>query len=108
MSASMTANAWWTSFSNWAIVVSTVDARPIRLLFTIIIMRVRDFVLLDGGVLALCVLDLVFCAGDIVLIVGLCFFFLILCLATVDCSTLVTNGVDIVDNYWVGCVIDLV
>ena len=58
--------------------------------------------------LALCVLDLVFCAGDIVLIVGLCFFFLILCLANVYFSTLGTTGVDIVDNYLVGCVIDLV
>ena len=79
MSESMTANAWWMSFSNWAMVVSTVDARPIRLLFTIIIMRVRDLVLLDGGVLALCVLDLVLCAGDVLLIVGLCIFFRFLC-----------------------------
>ena len=57
-------------------------------------MCVRALVLLVGGVLSLCVLDPVLCAGDVVLIVGLCIFFLILCLATVDCSTLVTTGVD--------------
>ena len=66
-----------------------------------------DLVLLDGGVLALCVIYLVLCAGAVVLIAGLCIFFLILCLATVDCPTLETTGVDIVDNFWVGCVIDI-
>ena len=34
--------------------------------------------------------------------------FLILCLYTVDCSTLGTIGVDIFDNCWVGCVIYLI
>ena len=48
------------------------------------------------------------CAGDVVLIVGLYFFFRILCLATVDFSTLGTTCVDIVDNCLVGCAIDLV
>ena len=71
-------------------------------------MCVRALVLLVGGVLSLCVLDPVLCAGDVVLIVGLCIFFLILCLATVDCSTLITTGVYIVDNCWLGCVIDTV
>ena len=34
--------------------------------------------------------------------------FMFLCLAAVDCSILGTIGVDIVDNCWVGCVIDIV
>ena len=108
MSASTTANTCWTSFSNWAMVVSTIDARLVRFLFVILDMRVCALVLLDGYVLALCVLDLVLCAGAVVLIVGLCLFFMILCLATVDCSTLGNIGVDIVDKFWVDCVIDLV
>ena len=33
---------------------------------------------------------------------------MILCLAIVDCSTLITTGVDTVKMFWVGCVIDLV
>ena len=89
-------------------VVSTVDARPVRFLFAILVMRVLALVLLDGGVSALCVLDLVLCAGAAVLIIGLCIFFLSLCLVTVDCYTLGTTGVDIVNKCWVDCVIDLV
>ena len=104
----MSSNAWWKSFSNWAMGVSTVNARPVRFLFSILDMRVRALILLDGGVLALCVLDLVLCSGYVVLIVGLCLFFLVLCLATVYCSTLVTTGVAIVDKCWVDCVIGLV
>ena len=46
MYASITANAWWTSFSNWAMVVPTVDSFTVRFLFTIIVMRVRALVLL--------------------------------------------------------------
>ena len=75
MSVSMTANAWWTSFSIWGVVVSTVDARPVRFLFSILGMRVRALVLMDGGVFSLCVLDLVLCAGAVVLIVCLWIFF---------------------------------
>ena len=108
MSASTTANTCWTSFSNWAMVVSTVDDHPVCFLFVILAMRVSALVLLNSGVLDLCVLDLVLCAGSVVLILGLCLFFIILCLATVDCSTLVTTGVDIVDQCWVDFVIDLV
>ena len=52
MSTYMTVNNWWTSFSNWEMVVSTVDARPVRLLFTILVMSVRDIVLMGGGVLS--------------------------------------------------------
>ena len=104
----MTANAWWVSFSNWYMVVSTVDARPVCFLFTILVMRVHALVLLDGNFLVLYVLDPVLCAGAVVLIAGLCIFFLVLSSATVDCSALGTTGVDIVDNCWVDCVIDLV
>ena len=50
MSASMTTNDWCTSFSNWAMVLSTLDAQPVCFLFFILAMRVRDLVLLDGGV----------------------------------------------------------
>ena len=89
-------------------VVSTDDARPVRLLFSILVMRVHALVLMGSGVSALCVLDLVFYAGAVVLITGLRIFFLISCLAIVDCSTLVTIGVDTVENCWVGCFIDLV
>ena len=81
MSASMTANARWTLFSNcemWLVsrhifllvVVSTADACPVRFLFSILVNCVRAHVLLDGGVLARCVLDLVFGAGAVVLITG--------------------------------------
>ena len=84
------------------IVVSTADERTIRLLFTIIVMCVHAFVLLDGGVLDLCVLYIVMCAGAVVLISGLCIFFLILCLATIDCSTLGATDVDTVEMFWVG------
>ena len=90
------------------IVVSTSDERNISFLFTIIVMCVHAFVLLDGGVLDLCVLYIVLCAGAVVLIAGLCIFFMILCLATVDCSTLGATGVDTVEMFWVGCIIDLV
>ena len=75
MSTSMTASAWWTSIYNWDVVVSTSDVLPVRLLFTILTMHVHALVLLDGGVLALYVLDLVLSAGALVLIVGLCIFF---------------------------------
>ena len=71
----MTASAWWTLFYNWDVVVSTSDVLPVRLLFTILTMHVHALVLLDGGVLALYVLDLVLSAGALVLIVGLCIFF---------------------------------
>ena len=108
MSVSMTAIAWWTSFSNWVMFVSTFDARPVRFLFVIIYIRVCALVLLDGGVSALCVLDLFLCAGALVLIVGLCLFFLILCLATVYCSTLRTTCVYIFDEFFLDCVIELV
>ena len=75
-------------------VVSTADTFPVCFLFAIIIIRVRALVLLDGGVSDCCVLDLVLCSGAVVLITCLCIFFLILCLATVDCSTLGTTAVD--------------
>ena len=70
-------------------------------------MYVRALVLLDGGISTLCALDLVLCAGAVVLIVGLYIYFLSLCLATVDCATLRNTGVDIVDKCWVCCVIDI-
>ena len=108
MSVSITSNDWWKLFFNWAIVVSTFDACTFCFLFAIIVICVRDIVLLYGGVLDFCVLVLVLCAGAVVFIIGLCLFFLFLCLATVECSTLGTTGVDIVDNCWVGCVIDIV
>ena len=104
----MTANAWWTSFYNWTMVVYTVDTSPFCFLFTTLFMHVRALVILDGGVSAFCVLDLVLCAGAAVVFIGLCIFFRILCLAAVYCSTLGTTGVDIVDNCWVGRVIYLV
>ena len=75
MYASMTANTWWTSFSNCGIVVSTDDARLVCFLFAIIVIRVRTLVLMDGVVSACCVLDLVLCAGAVVLITCLCIFF---------------------------------
>ena len=89
-------------------VVYTVDARPVRFLFAVIVMCVCALVLLDGGVLALCVIYHVLCVGAVLLIVGLCIFFMILCLATIDCSTFRTTGVDIVNNCWLGYVIFLV
>ena len=104
----MTANAWWTFFTNWAMVVSTFDAFPVRFLFDILVINVCALFLMHSGVSACCVRDIVLCSGAVVLIIGLCLFFLILCLATTDFSTLGTTGVDIVDNCWVGCVIDLV
>ena len=94
MSASMTANDWWMLFSNWAMVLSTFDSRPVCLLFFILTMHVCALVLMDGGVLALYVIDVVLCAGSVVLIVGLCLFFLMLCLATVDFFY--------PQNYWCG------
>ena len=48
------------------------------------------------------------CAGAVVFILGLCLFFLCLCLTIINCSTLVTAGVDSVGNCYVGCVIYLV
>ena len=57
-----------------------------------------DLVIIARGVLALCVRDLVLCAGAVVLIVGVCLLFMCLRLAIVGCSTLGTDGVDIVGN----------
>ena len=120
MSASMTANDWRTLFYNCAmwlvshimcllVVAYTTDACLFRLLFAIIVDCVRALILLDGGVLVRCVLDLVLCAGAVVLIVGFfwVYTYFILCLATVDCSSLGTTYVDTVETFWVGCVIDL-
>ena len=90
------------------VVACAVDARLVHFLFAIIVNCVHALVLLDGNFLVLYVLDPVLCAGAVVLIAGLCIFFMILSSATVDCSTLETTGVDIVDNFWVGCVIDIV
>ena len=89
-------------------VLSTFYACPFCFLFNVIVICVRALVLLDGGVLAFCVCDILLCAGAIVFIIVLCLFFLFLCLATVEYSTLGTTGVDIVAICWVGCVIDLV
>ena len=55
----------------------------------------RALVLLAGGVSVFCVQYLVLCAGAVMFIVGLCLFFLCLCLAVVDCFTLRTAGVAI-------------
>ena len=75
MSTSMTANTWWTSFSNCAMIFSTADSRPVCLLFSALVIHVRALVLLDGDVSACCALDIVLCAGAVVIIVGLCIFF---------------------------------
>ena len=95
---SMGANSWWASFFNCDMVVSTLDACPFFLLFSIIVTRVRVLVLLADGVSAFWVRDLVLFSGDVVFIIGVCLFFLCLCLAIVDCSSLGTSGVDIVGN----------
>ena len=87
-------------------VIYNLNACPFCLIFSILVIRVRVRVLLDGGVSALNVLDIVLCAGAVVFIIGLCLVFLFLCLATFDCSTLGTTGVDILNNCWTGCVID--
>ena len=108
MSVSITNKYWWTQFYSCAMVVSTVDACPLHVLFYILVNRVRDLVLLTGGVLAVCVRDLVLCAGAVVLNVDLCLLFLCLRLTIVDCYNLGTDGVDIVGNWVFGCVIDLV
>ena len=63
--------------------------------------------MIAGGVSDACVQDLVLCAGAVVLNAALCFFVPFLRLAFVDCSTLVTDGVDNVGNWGFGCVIDL-
>ena len=75
MSVSMTDNACWTSFSNFAMVVSNFYACPCCFLFSNLVNRVRALVLLDGCVSVFCVKDLVLCAGAVVLIIGICFFF---------------------------------
>ena len=98
MSVSMTAKAWWTSFSNCAMVVSTFDACPLCVLFSILVNLVRDLVLLTGGVSTACVQDIVLCAGAVVLNVDLCFLVLCLNLDFVDCSALGTAGVENVGN----------
>ena len=94
----VTDNDWWMLFSNCAMVVSTFDSCPFCFLFSILSIRVRALALLAGDVLAFCVQDLVLFAGAVVFIIGLCLFFLFLCLAIADCSKLVTAGVDIVVN----------
>ena len=99
VSVSITAKAWWASFSSCAMVFSTFDACPLCCFFSSLVNCVRDLVLLAGGVLVVCVRYLVLCAGDVVFIVGLCLFFLCLCLSIVDCFTLRTAGVDIVGNF---------
>ena len=81
MSASMTASAWWTSLSNCAMcfvssrmcrlaVDSTADARPICFLFSDLVNHVHTLVLLDGGVSDRLVIDLILCAGAVVLTAG--------------------------------------
>ena len=79
-------------------VVSNFDACPFCLLFSVLVIHVRALFLLAGSVSAIYVLDLVLCAGDVVFIIGLCLFFMFLCLATVYCSTLGTSGSNIVVN----------
>ena len=110
MSVSMTANSWWKLLSNYVmwlfscrmcllVVTSTADACPVRFSFAILVNRVFALVLLYGGVSARFVPDLVLCAGDVVLItvfLGSYLFFMVLCLTSVDCSTLGTTGVDTV------------
>ena len=108
MSVSMTAKAWWPLFSSCDMVVSGVDACHLRVLFSILVNLVRDLVLISGGVSAVCVRDLVLCAGDVVLNISLCLLFMCLRLTIVDCSTLGTDGVDIVGNWGFGCFIDIV
>ena len=75
MSVSMNSNDWWTSFSNCYMFVSTFDACPCCFLSDILVIRVRALVMLDGGVSALCVRDLLLCAGSFVFITYLCLFF---------------------------------
>ena len=94
----MTSKDWWKSFSSCDMVVSTFDACPLCFLFFVLVNRVRALVLLSGGVSVFCVRDCVLCAGAVVFIVGLCLFYIYLCLVIVDCSTLGTDGVDIVVN----------
>ena len=78
MTVYMTANSWWTSFSNCDMVVSNFDDCPFCFLFYILVIRVSALVLIDGGVLDFCVRDLVLCAGAVVFIIGLCLFFMFL------------------------------
>ena len=98
MSMSMTAKDWWTSFSSCAMVVSTFDDCPLCFLFSILVNCVCTIVLIAGDVSVFCVQDLVLFASSVVFVIGLCLFFLCLCLDIVDCSTLGTAGVDIVGN----------
>ena len=77
---------------------STFDTCSLCVLFSILVNRVRVLVLLAGVVSAVCVQDLVLCAGSVVLIIGLCLLYLCLRLDIVDCSTLRTDGVYIVGN----------
>ena len=104
----MTTKACWKSFSSCAMVVSTFYAWPLCVLFSILVNLLRALVLLAGGVAAICVRDIVLCAGAVVLNVYLCRLFMCLRLTFVDYSTLGTDGVDIVVNWVFGCVIDLV
>ena len=72
----------------------------------------RALVLLDDDVSDHRVIDIVLCAGAVVLIAGFVLApylsFLFFRLATDYCSTLVTTGVNSIKICWVGCVIDLV
>ena len=49
---------------------STADARPVCFLFSDLVNRVHTLVLLDGGVSDRLVIDLVLCAGTVVLTAG--------------------------------------
>ena len=89
-------------------VVSTFDACPLCVLFSVLVNRVRALILIADGVAAVCVRDILLCTGDVVLNVDLCLLFLCLRLTFVDCSNLGTDGVDILGNWGFGCVIDLV
>ena len=59
----------------------------------------RALVLITGGVSVVCVRDLVLYYSAVVFIVGLCLFFMCLCWAIVEFSTLGTASTDIVGNY---------
>ena len=100
VSVSMTAKAWWTSFSSWAIVASTVDSCPVFVLFSNIVNWVCDIVLIDGGASAVCVRDLVLCAGAVVWNLVLCFWFCVysLFLLTVPPSELMVWIIGVLED----------
>ena len=89
-------------------VVSTVDACPVCVLFCNLVNWVRAIVLLAGGASAACVHNLVLRAGAVVW--NLVLSSLVLCLrfVFVDCYTLGTDGVDNLGTWGFGFVIDLV